>query len=173
MSCRCAILVTILVAIIVLILDVYRYSSAKQGVGISPECGYPFEISVEDALRKFNRSAGRSPIGRSELPLTKNELFAFLTHSVASEGLPDEKRAIYRKILETGMLPKGAWLSFVTGFKEADKSPSVEVWQIILETNLDRIATRQTDSNGKKDLHGLNLYSDVIRLRYVECRRQW
>ena len=141
-----------------------------------PEFGYPDVIPLAAAVEQFNRRSLTDSIGRSEVPLTTSELISFLTYSAfTSNELNEETKDLYKTIIKTGLLPKGSLLKSFTRFTASDEpqvSRSVRVWQISLDTNLDRAAAVRPDQRGRLDLRGLNIRSDTVRLRFLNVEPQ-
>jgi len=76
------------------------------------------DVSVAEAVKEFNQRAQQDPVGKTQPPLTEDELVA------AIRGwIPDEHPgcgpflASFKKVAATGVLPVGIYLNFVPGWK--------------------------------------------------------
>jgi beta-lactamase regulating signal transducer with metallopeptidase domain len=86
---------------------------------------------LAEAVKEFNAKAQSNPIGRSQPPLTEDEVIAAITGWQRDEGIvSDEVYAIYQKIAETRTLPAEATLDSTTSW--VMPSRSFDVWWIDL-----------------------------------------
>jgi hypothetical protein len=75
------------------------------------------EISISDAVQKFNERASLNPIGKMQPPLTKEEVIAAIRGWMVKEHSGSEvflKRL--QTIARTGIIPKGCYLDFIPGW---------------------------------------------------------
>ena len=126
--------------------------------------GFPKEIPLEEAVAVFNRFAQCSKIGKAQPPLRAEEVAASIRMWVCERDAPfeDKKRACeeFRKIAETGKMPKGSFID-VAGGTSNYRGYDVDAWQIYLNIRLDKY------SNDLKDVPS---FSRLIRLNYISSK---
>ena len=128
--------------------------------------GYPKEISIDDAVAVFNNFMQCNNRGKSQPPLTADELIA----AIRDWDCTKEKDATNKKlcadawkITETGKMPKGSFIDADCGIAKDCKVRSykgydVNAWEIDLYLWLDKY---------RRDMKDEPIYSHLIRLKYL------
>jgi len=113
-------------------------------------------ISLKEAVATFNAITAKYGVGKSELPLTEEEVVAAIRGWVPEqESHPPSKKVYeeYQKIGATGKLPKGAHFTLITG-STGYKGYDFDVWWIDL----------YVETGGEKQ------HVFRIRNRFLRCR---
>src|SRR5215813_2052828 len=130
--------------------------------------GYPKEITVREAIKQFNISAGCHHMGKTQPPLTEAE---FLT---AVRDIPQEyprPSAIEEKYLEQasemGILPEGSLIDFSWGI---DEKPGYDMtyWKIHLLFDLHTHPLVPEDLIDPKSVR----HAFTIRRQYISSKKQ-
>ncbi len=126
--------------------------------------GFPKEISLEEAVAIFNKFAQCSEIGKTQPPLRTEEIIASIRIWVCERDAPfdDKKKACeeFKKIAETGKMPKGSFIDSVGGAYNY-RGYDIDAWQIYLNIRLDKY---------RNDLKDVPSFPRLIRLNYISSR---
>lgn len=127
--------------------------------------GYPKEISLNEAVAVFNKFAQCDEPGKAQSPLRAEEVIAALRDYDCKKNSPNDKKICteFRKIAETGTMPKGALLDYSNGIggysvNRGYDGYDVKTWEIYLYIRLDKY---------RNDLKDIPQFSHLIRLRYI------
>ncbi len=87
--------------------------------------------SLKAAVEDFNAKARMDPTGKSQPPLTENEVIAAIRGWVPeyTASVSDDVYAQFQQVAESGELPEGAGLSFCSGW-DGYRGYSFSVWWI-------------------------------------------
>jgi RNA polymerase sigma factor (sigma-70 family) len=94
------------------------------------------ESPLAKAVREFNQKAKGDPIGEKQSPLTEAEVIAAIRcWDRERDPVSDSTYRAYQKIADTGELPPGAELSFITycGTHYDSKECECDVWWVDLQ----------------------------------------
>jgi len=114
--------------------------------------------SLADAVREFNLTASRDPIGREQPLLTQDEVIAaFRWDCLQRDKFPgtDEGFETYREFARVGRLPRGARLRAMTRFMPGDEFVYSK-WSVRLKMHLKE---------------GGRTYGLIVRDRIIDSRR--
>lgn len=85
------------------------------GIGASPAAGQ--EVTLDRAVREFNAKAKDNAVGKSQPPLTADEVVAAIRGWIRErDPVKDYMYGEFQKIAQRGALPPQAELSFTTGW---------------------------------------------------------
>ena len=106
------------------------------------------DIAIADAVQQFNERASDDPIGKTQPPLTKEELIAAIRGWMVEEH-PHSDIFLKRLqgIAETGMIPKGCYLDFIPGW-HGYNGYDYKVWWIDLFVCADKPGEKVRGSRG-------------------------
>lgn len=128
--------------------------------------GYPKEISIDEAVDVFNIYAQCGSIGKTQPPLRKEEIIASIRawRCDSEADFDDRKKACaeFRKIADTGMMPKGAFIDAGNTSVFNQLGYDVHIWQINLQIRLDKYPD--------KLLKDVPFFYRVLRLNYVSSK---
>ena len=94
--------------------------------------------SLNMAVQDFNHKASTDSIGKTQPPLTEDEVVAAIRGWIPEHtpGVTDDVSERFQEIAETGTLPDGAELSFTTGWT-GYRGFKFQVWWVDLSIKLD------------------------------------
>jgi hypothetical protein len=93
----------------------------------------PKEATLAEAVKEFNRRAQVDAIGKTQPPLTEDEVVAAIRWwDREEEPVTDDVYQAYQAIADSGKLPAGAALYFITKCS-GPNGDEVDVWWINLE----------------------------------------
>jgi hypothetical protein len=100
---------------------------------------------LSDAIDNFNTSAQGNIVGKYEPPLTESEVITSIKSQLPTLESSEQVKSIYRRIVNTRRLPKGADFHAIPAFQPRN-GPQQIVWWINLEV-----------STGKNTGYGLRI----------------
>lgn len=123
--------------------------------------GYPKATSLVQAVDEFNKRAQRTGVGKTQPPLTVDEVLAAIRDWSPKED-PIELPIFegLQQAAKSGMLPKGAYLRFNSGAYSRN-GYDIDAWNVYLQVGLDKYHA---------DLVGVPAYGVLIRRQYIASR---
>jgi hypothetical protein len=106
--------------------------------------GHPQDMPLEEAIKIFNQEAGCNEIGRTQPPLTMDEIIAAAIDLDKSGEMVSKSRSeALRKISREKIMPKGSLLVYKSGHHQDDvldpsKYIHVKYWKVYLYIGLDK-----------------------------------
>ena len=133
--------------------------------------GYPKDISLEEAIAIFNKFAQCDDRGKTQPPLTVEEVKAAIRDwDCKKEGDAEDKKfcADVWKIAETGKMPKGSFFDFDNGTGGTSRVRGyrgyyVKTWEIELYLHLDKY---------RRDLRDVPEFAHSIKLKYLSSEKR-
>lgn len=126
--------------------------------------GFPKEIQLEEAVAVFNKFVQCSEVGKTQPPLRAEEIIASIRDWVCETDAPfeDKKKACeeFRKIAETGKMPKGSFIDYGGG-RYNYRNYDIDKLEIYLNIRLDKY---------RNDLKDVPSFPRLIRLNYISSR---
>ena len=123
--------------------------------------GYPEATPLARAVGEFNERAKQTEIGKTQPPLTAEEVLAAVRDWNSKEDPIEPKMfAALQEAAKGGMLPKGAYLSYSSGSLSRN-GYDIDAWNIYLQVGLDKYPA---------DLVGVPSYRNLIRRQYIASR---
>jgi hypothetical protein len=123
--------------------------------------GYPKATPLAQAVEDFNQRLQRTQVGKTQPPLTEEEVLAAIRDMRRGEDeIPPylfERLQLAAKGL---MLPKGSYFSFLTG-TVSFRGYDIDALNIYLQLGLDKYHA---------DLVGVPSFSHLIRRQYISSR---
>ncbi|MFN3650114.1 MAG: hypothetical protein ACK47B_11095 [Armatimonadota bacterium] len=98
-------------------------------------------LPLGEAVEAFNRRAAADPVGRTQPPLTEDEVVAAIRGWMRERvEVTDNVFARFQRVAETGRLPEGAEFRFITGWG-GFRGFDFEVWwvDLVLRTGPDKV----------------------------------
>lgn len=96
------------------------------------------EAPLAKAVKDFNEKAKDNVVGKKQPELTVDEVVAAIRGWIRDRyPSSDDVYASYQKIAATGILPKGAKITFITGWQGFNDF-DFDVWWVDLEVPVDR-----------------------------------
>jgi len=128
--------------------------------------GFPFEVSLEEAVYLYNKFAMCHKIGKTQPELTSEEIISSIRDWDCSKEKAGTKKMCSDlwKIAETRMMPKGSIIDydgFVKYHERGYKGFEVDTWEIRIYLYLDKY---------RRDLKGVPEFSRIIRLKYLSSK---
>jgi hypothetical protein len=123
--------------------------------------GYPKATPLSQAVAEFNERARRTQVGKTQPPLTVEELLAAIRDwNPDEDAIEPAMFAELQRAAKSGMMPKGAYLNYNSGTL-ARNGYDIDAWNIYLRVGLDKYAD---------DLVGVPAYMVLIRRQYIASR---
>lgn len=99
--------------------------------------GYPQEISLQRAVDIFNQDAQRDVTGRTQPPLTADEVVAAIrAWDVKQQPMKKKFFQLYQRVAKSGVMPTGAYIFFTKGYVDFN-GYDIEFWEIYMLVGLD------------------------------------
>jgi hypothetical protein len=117
---------------LLLIFGVLGLSARGDGLADVPYYASTTDVSIAEAVKQFNVRAQADAVGKTQPPLTSDEVIAAIRGWIPEEHpkceyyLPQ-----FRKIAETGIIPVGSYLDFIPGWI-GYQGYDYEVWWVDL-----------------------------------------
>jgi hypothetical protein len=123
--------------------------------------GYPTKVSLAEAVHDFNRRAEKDSIGRTQPPLTLEEVTAAI-RAWNREDDPIAKSAydVFQTVARTAIVPKGCYIRYIPGLIGRN-GYDFDIWWIDLQVELDKYPT---------DMADVPMYARRIRTTYISSR---
>jgi len=132
--------------------------------------GYAKPIPLEKAVTQFNTRVKKNDVGKTQPPLTAEEVLASLRYRLvdSTRKLESKLAKTYQEIVATSILPKGALLDFMSGcsacvhgdFPKRSKPVDINMWVINLHVWQDKYPA-QPDSP---------IFKHQIREQYIDSK---
>ena len=126
------------------------------------EFGYFKEMKVEEAVAEFNLRALSNRIGKTQPPLSAEEvLTAIRSWEIGEEPIDRNVFGEFQKISKSGLFPKGAYIDFFSGYN-ARNGHDIEAWIIFIKVRLNQNYDMEQDERP--------LYSHKIRMKFISSK---
>jgi hypothetical protein len=123
--------------------------------------GYPKEVPLSQAVNECNRRIQNTRVGKTQPPLTVDEVLAAIRDWSNKEAPIDPKMYnVIQNISKTEIMPKGSYFFFSTGTISYN-GYDIDALRIYLRVGLDKYPD---------DLVGVPVYSRQIRSQYISSR---
>ena len=123
--------------------------------------GYPEVTPLARAVEEFNEHAKRTEVGKTQPPLTVEEVLAAVRNwSPKEDPIEPKMFAALQEAARAGMLPKGSYLSFSSG-SVSRNGYDIDAWNIYLQVGLNQHPA---------DLVGVPSYGVLVRRQYIASR---
>jgi hypothetical protein len=123
--------------------------------------GFPRDVPLSQAVAEFNARAEKNPVGKTQPPLTAEEVVASIRDwSLKEEPIDPERYREFQAIAKTGTMPKGSYFCFNAGTISRN-GYDIDAWHVYLRIKLDV---------NPDDQVGVPAYSRLIRTKYIDSR---